>query len=196
MRSNSVPTESSSHKSVTVATLQAAPFGVRSCNSFLGRFHDVKVPVPTTDLEIQLARTFGSVPRPTTTVAYDKKTLVGVATAWVSIPLMMTAAHIRGREAAIQSGRNTRALTFMAVDPAYRRQGLGRQLVKLLEYGCRADDVQTIFGFAEDLPDPSWPFYERLGYTIHHSTEILYFDGIPNGQTPGRQGRLFRKELA
>lgn len=122
--------------------------------------------------------------------------MIGAATAWTPYALLDVLKKDKGAEAARKILTRWRMFTHMAVESGYRGKGLGRSLVDQLEIECRISGAVAIFGFAEDLPQPSWPFYERLGYRILPPGEYTLIGGVDVGQDPRhRRGRSFNKLL-
>jgi ribosomal protein S18 acetylase RimI-like enzyme len=63
-------------------------------------------------------------------------------------------------------------VNYLAVDPAYRRQGLGRQMMeevekKLLEKGCPKINIQIRNGNSEAMA-----FYDKIGYKTDDVTSM------------------------
>lgn len=178
-----------------VRRVEESPAELAKCNEFLRQFHKVSAPIPTPEIERQLAQHLPALPRPITVAAYENKTIRGVVTCWAPIALVAASTKRQGSAHASKIAAEWRALTFMAVDGRHQRKGIGRKLVDLLESECRESGALNIFGFAEDLPSPSWPFYSELGYTIHPPGKLLLIGGNSYGQSSGRKGRLFSKSI-
>ena len=176
--------------SLDVETVPATAKAREEANSFLARFHGVRAAIPPI---VELTPFPELLPRSITVATRDELGgLIGVATACIRIKPVPEIAKQIGIERAIVWAQRWRLFTHMAVDPRYRRQGIGRSLVERLEAESRADGARGFLGFAEDLPEPSWPFYEALGYQISEPGEGVYVGGVYTLQEPGiRAGRDF-----
>lgn len=66
-------------------------------------------------------------------------------------------------------------LCFLAVDPAYRRQHIGQQLVSFMLTQMDADQDITVTTYREDDPDgqAARRFYKRLGFSEGKLTEAF-----------------------
>ena len=66
-------------------------------------------------------------------------------------------------------------LCFLAVDPAYRRQHIGQQLVSFMLTQMDADQDITVTTYREDDPDGQAArcFYKRLGFSEGKLTEAF-----------------------
>jgi ribosomal protein S18 acetylase RimI-like enzyme len=62
---------------------------------------------------------------------------------------------------------------YMAVDPAFRNQGIGALVLEALEEQARIHKSKYIVLEARDL---AVPFYKRAGYEITEKTFLLYND--------------------
>ncbi len=164
-------------------------------NVFLRRFHGTQAAVPPPAIVRELVQGLQGLPDPVTSVARAGGDVVGAATAWTPVMLIKPLLHLKDPVSARKVLTRWRLFSHMAVAPEQRGLGIGRQLVRLLEAECRRDGAVAMFGFAEDLPEPSWPFYERLGYRILGRGETTLIGGIPSGQGPGRAGRGFDRRL-
>jgi ribosomal protein S18 acetylase RimI-like enzyme len=63
-------------------------------------------------------------------------------------------------------------VNYLAVDPALRRQGLGRQMMravenKLVQMGCPKLNIQVRTGNMEAIE-----FYKRLGYNMDEAVSL------------------------
>jgi ribosomal protein S18 acetylase RimI-like enzyme len=61
----------------------------------------------------------------------------------------------------------------LAISPRYRRQGIARALVAVVEERLSARGIEIFAGQIEDWNEESMIFFERLGYTRHD--DIIYF---------------------
>ena len=55
----------------------------------------------------------------------------------------------------------------LAIDPDYRRQGYGEQLVRAAEEALRAAGMRLIAAFIEEGNAASLTLFEKLGYAVH-----------------------------
>jgi N-acetylglutamate synthase len=55
----------------------------------------------------------------------------------------------------------------LAIDPDYRRQGYGEQLVRAAEEALRAAGMKLIAAFIEDGNAASLTLFDKLGYAVH-----------------------------
>ncbi len=55
----------------------------------------------------------------------------------------------------------------LAIDPDYRRQGYGEQLVRAAEEALRAAGMKLIAAFIEEGNAASLMLFEKLGYAVH-----------------------------
>ncbi|CAG0929509.1 N-acetylglutamate synthase [Thermoflexales bacterium] len=55
----------------------------------------------------------------------------------------------------------------LAIDPAYRRQGYGEQLVQAAEEALHEAGMKLIAAFIEEGNDASLTLFEKLGYAVH-----------------------------
>ena len=55
----------------------------------------------------------------------------------------------------------------LAIDPDYRRQGYGEQLVRAAEEALRAAGMKLIAAFIEEGNAASLTLFDQLGYTVH-----------------------------
>jgi len=57
----------------------------------------------------------------------------------------------------------------LAIDPDYRRQGYGEQLVRAAEEALRAAGMKLIAAFIEEGNAASLTLFEKLGYAVHQN---------------------------
>ena len=57
----------------------------------------------------------------------------------------------------------------LAIDPDYRRQGYGEQLVRAAEEALRAAGMKLIAAFIEEGNTASLTLFEKLGYAVHQN---------------------------
>ncbi|MDZ7804470.1 GNAT family N-acetyltransferase [Thiohalophilus sp.] len=74
-----------------------------------------------------------------------------------------------GRLHALEAG--TGQLRYMAVDPDYRGQGLGKQILSALEEAARAQGLQQLILHARE---PVVDFYRRQGYALLDQSHTLF----------------------
>jgi N-acetylglutamate synthase len=55
----------------------------------------------------------------------------------------------------------------LAIDPDYRRQGYGEQLVRAAEEALRAAGMKLIAAFIEEGNAASLTLFDKLGYAVH-----------------------------
>ncbi|PJJ54482.1 GNAT family N-acetyltransferase [Hymenobacter chitinivorans] len=91
--------------------------------------------------------------------------------------------HVAGVARQHPSGPRQIQVRYMAVDPAFQGQGIGRQLLAYLEAGARQQGYTECILHARQ---EAVPFYERLGYHVVAPSHLL-FGSI--------QHFLMRKEL-
>ena len=60
----------------------------------------------------------------------------------------------------------------LAIDPAYRRQGYGKQLVQAAEEALHEAGLHLMAAFIEEGNDASLALFEKLGYATH---QHLYY---------------------
>ncbi len=60
----------------------------------------------------------------------------------------------------------------LAIEPAYRRQGYGEQLVQAAEDALRETGMHLIAAFIEEGNEASLALFEKLGYATH---EHIYY---------------------
>jgi N-acetylglutamate synthase len=57
----------------------------------------------------------------------------------------------------------------LAIDPDYRRQGYGEQLVRAAEEALRAAGMKLIAAFIEEGNAASLTLFDKLGYAVHRN---------------------------
>ena len=182
---------------VTISELPDTDEGRSRVNQFFARYHDTKTAVPTLVEEQAAYALLSGLPRPITMVATTGDgSIVGAITAWIKTERADAMVASRGEEWIARWFRRWRIMSHLAVHGSYRRLGLGTSLVQTLEARLPKDGTRGVWGFAEELPVPSAPFYERLGHTILGPGLILV-GGLSVGQDPaeGRHGMHFLKLL-
>jgi N-acetylglutamate synthase len=61
----------------------------------------------------------------------------------------------------------------LAIDPDYRRQGYGEQLVQAAEEALHEVGMKLIAAFIEEGNAPSLALFEKLGYAAHQSITYM-----------------------
>jgi len=69
----------------------------------------------------------------------------------------------------------------LAIDPDYRRQGYGEQLVRAAEEALRAAGMKLIAAFIEEGNAASLTLFEKLGYAVHQN--IYYVSKRDSSET-------------
>lgn len=165
-------------------------------NTFLRRYHGTAEAIPSLEFESQVLARLEGLPQPVTVTASIGSTIIGAATSWVRID---SYEQLRGKvreDRALAWMRRWPLLTHIAVDDAHRREKVGSTLIRMVEQKVADNGARGLWGFAADLPAPSWPFYQALGYTIVAADEPVILGGVASMQTTGtRQGRHFYKLL-
>ena len=64
-------------------------------------------------------------------------------------------------------------LNRLAIDPAYRRRGLGRQLIQAAEEHLRSQGIEVIAALIEDWNSASLALFARAGYADHAGIHYL-----------------------
>ena len=62
-------------------------------------------------------------------------------------------------------------IRYMAVEPEYENNGIGRQIVEVLEQQARLNHRKKIM---LDAREPAVGFYEKLGYVTKEKTYLLF----------------------
>jgi len=74
--------------------------------------------------------------------------------------------------ARLQYNSNTEALIrYMAVAESYQRQGIGRELIKVVERHAIESSHRTM---VLDAREPVVGFYQKLGYTVTRKSYLLF----------------------
>lgn len=178
----------------------ATPGEYDECERLLIRLLDksMKTLIPTPALERQ-ARTF--VPGfPDTIVAraHDGHRIVAAGLIRTDLgPIQQLVDQGWGPARAVQPFAEWRALTQLAVERDHRGQGIGRQLVELLESQASRGGARGVWGFAEDHDGvPSRPFYRRCGYTVlEEGAPMPPFRGVDMRSPRERVGGYFYKRI-
>ncbi len=69
------------------------------------------------------------------------------------------------------NSKNEAQIRYMAIEPEYERQGIGKQIVAALEKQARDKNRTTII---LDAREPAVGFYEELGYLKKEKTHLLF----------------------
>ena len=92
--------------------------------------------------------------------------------------VIMYALDIEGKTVGVcvvtDEGGRVLEIKNLAVDPAYQRRGLGRELIEFIARNAKGsyDELQVGTG---DSP-LTVPFYEACGFTRHHRIENFFID--------------------
>ncbi|WP_082590044.1 GNAT family N-acetyltransferase [Agromyces sp. Soil535] len=165
-------------------------------NDLLRRYHGTIAAIPSVEDEAAQRAIVPALPGTETVVALVDGQLVGVATAWVRIGGLDQLATALGWDRAVEWLTRWRVFTHIAVTEEHRGYGVGRRLVGRLEGRCIRSGAAGLWGFAEELPAPSAPFYETLGYVVAKRGDGLVLDGVPVAQPPRtRVGQLFMRQF-
>ena len=179
---------------ITYAALPTSQDARDDCNAFLRRYHGTKAAVPSLEFERDILTKLDGAPPVATVIATDGLTIIGAATSWMRVGAYE---QLRGRVSearAIAWLRRWPLLTHIAVNGSYRHAGIGRTLVDLVETQVAQNGARGLWGYAADMPNPSWPFYQSLGYTILEADQPVILGGIASLQSPGeRPGKHFYK---
>lgn len=62
-------------------------------------------------------------------------------------------------------GKQKAELARLVVDPEYRRRGIGRAVLKVVETGARERGIETIISSLRE-PEEMGPFYKKCGYRV------------------------------
>ncbi len=74
--------------------------------------------------------------------------------------------------ARLQFNANSQAqIRYMAIDPLYRKQGIGRQIITELERQAKANKASII---VLDAREKAVGFYQKLGYQVLRKSYLLF----------------------
>jgi ribosomal protein S18 acetylase RimI-like enzyme len=87
-------------------------------------------------------------------------------------------------------------IEHLTVSAAFRRQGVGRLLLRALDERARQEpSTRWLWLETQNINYPAIQFYRRMGFRLCGLDETLYRPGIP-GMLPGEVALYFARELA
>jgi GNAT superfamily N-acetyltransferase len=102
-------------------------------------------------------------------------------------------------DAALLHATRWRTLNRMVVIPEFRGQGIGTQMLERAKLMAKLSGARGFDGFAEDSPNPSWPFYARNGcHVMGEGDPLPPLGGVQMHMPPGvnREGRYFWSRIS